>query len=1167
MPFASINRPCARCCDVYKCLYCPERRFETASALIWHLKKSLKHKCQPKYTKFNCQKCNAEFQSKHGYIHHLQQKRLHKYDLHQAACCGRFQDVARFIQNENANETGASHVVKSGELSYQLGMTPMHCAAFKGYSRCLRIMLSWQDGDPNIADEIGQTPVHLAAKCGKASSLQLLLSKGGRFDLEDDDGKIAMELATDQCIETIIQHEIATMIRKGISKFFTRGMEEYNFHSHAEVTEIDDESSSTEDKNTFPVSHSDNASLAMCPAVPCPIQDFQAVAEDRSDASEDSSCSVSESKSNVIVKIPDCSQVSPNILPCEVIARGQKAINAFKTALQEGTSSVSRLKIIVVGDVRAGKTSLIRSLSGQPFVETREETHGIATTSLVGSIVQNTELNVPWKLANSNDSHLDELIARVVSDTLKGNMEKNEIPGRRVPELPPSPTEFNVNQILTPVASTGQYLPIPTRQGTCSEVLITDPSISVEGSPRKLPASLIAKNLLKKTNESESVKVNIWDFAGHHLYEPMHHLFMNNRSLYLVVFNLKKMVKSPQNCLCRIHYWLNSIASHTSASTPVILVGTHKAKLHNPNYIKEANKLCEKHFASMFGQRLVRGFNGELVFAVENSESEEDEGITDLKNVIKHDVLTNDLFINEKFPLKWLHCEEEIIKHRQNADANLCMTSNELKKLLEERCMVKFTEEEFYSMISFFHDSGLVLLPGNMCGVKEDSLVKDLVILSPQYLVDIMTSIHDAPKNRSLQRQFSDEFGKLQSEGRIDSHVLEHIWRDKKVEGEVLVELLSCFNILYPISNTDLKEEKTQAKEYIIPCMLKNKSEEQDDQRWMKACEKWKNVTDEEDKFVFDFGRYLPPALFDYLLVHIYRRTCFQKGFEPILKRRTAIFSMSNKFLFRLKLVLKDCQIWVQSRCQKNENFLDLARMLKEMVYEISQQYFKYLKFAFGPPCPREDCPGATFHYESIQRPCESGFESGDDAAGSQSSDDESDEKTDVIPEVNDFPVDRQNERRCHVIHLNLDSFDPPYWCQEVDISEDLKKWDPTIVALDEDENECVSSQEKEINAPNFYQVCVQECCLQLVAEGLGGHWKELGRKLHVKEAEIENIDADFLKQLECGFQVLLKWKQRFGTEALVSELINSLNNLPLKEMADKLREHCLETHDTTFLP
>jgi hypothetical protein len=86
-------------------------------------------------------------------------------------------------------------------------------------------MLSWEDGNPNTADEIGQTPVHLAAKCGKATSLRLLLRKGGILDLEDDEGMTPIKLATDSCIDTIIQHQIATMIGKQISKYFMRKME------------------------------------------------------------------------------------------------------------------------------------------------------------------------------------------------------------------------------------------------------------------------------------------------------------------------------------------------------------------------------------------------------------------------------------------------------------------------------------------------------------------------------------------------------------------------------------------------------------------------------------------------------------------------------------------------------------------------------------------------------------------------------------------------------------------------------------------------------------------------------------------------------------------------------------------------------------------------------
>lgn len=200
-----------------------------------------------------------------------------------------------------------------------------------------------------------------------------------------------------------------------------------------------------------------------------------------------------------------------------------------------------------------------------------------------------------------------------------------------------------------------------------------------------------------------------------------------------------------------------------------------------------------------------------------------------------------------------------------------------------------------------------------MAGVEEGSMISELVILSPQYLVNLMTSIHDVPKDRNFKRQFSDERKKLESQGRISSHVLKYVWGDKDDDAEILVQLLSCFNILYPLVD-DAEEEQSQ-EEYIIPCMTKYKSEERCDKRWNKACETWmKDDTDREYQFVFDFGRFLPPALFHYLLVNVYRHSCKTKGINPIMERFSAIFSFSNKFLFCLKLVLKDCQIWVYSR-------------------------------------------------------------------------------------------------------------------------------------------------------------------------------------------------------------------------------------------------------------
>ena len=269
--------------------------------------------------------------------------------------------------------------------------------------------------------------------------------------------------------------------------------------------------------------------------------------------------------------------VSSEMLPYEILARGEDGVNAFKAAVAEGTARASRLKIIVVGEVGAGKTSLTRSLCGQPFKDSREKTRGIQTASTSDPIIQRTKLDEYWKQSDPDESHYDELIARNVSRKLRPKLCRGNLPG-----LPPASGEPDLEQLWQRLAVTtfpGLLTPSrsdPNNQEQVSHV-VTERCVAIDNSPRKYPATLVAKKLSSSPTELSSVKKIIWDFAGHQLYEPMHHVFMNNRSLYLVVFNLAKMKKSPEKSLCKIQYWLNSIASHTSCKTPVILVGTHKA--------------------------------------------------------------------------------------------------------------------------------------------------------------------------------------------------------------------------------------------------------------------------------------------------------------------------------------------------------------------------------------------------------------------------------------------------------------------------------------------------------------------------------------------------------------------------------------------------------------
>ena len=64
-------------------------------------------------------------------------------------------------------------------------------------------------------------------------------------------------------------------------------------------------------------------------------------------------------------------------VPPEIRARGPRAQTAFQNAKKEGRVKVYRGRIMLLGQDRAGKTSLKKSLLGMPFNPKEESTIGV----------------------------------------------------------------------------------------------------------------------------------------------------------------------------------------------------------------------------------------------------------------------------------------------------------------------------------------------------------------------------------------------------------------------------------------------------------------------------------------------------------------------------------------------------------------------------------------------------------------------------------------------------------------------------------------------------------------------------------------------------------------------------------------------------------------------
>ena len=65
------------------------------------------------------------------------------------------------------------------------------------------------------------------------------------------------------------------------------------------------------------------------------------------------------------------------------------------------------------------------------------------------------------------------------------------------------------------------------------------------------------------TKEESVATLDVWDFAGQHLYYASHPLFLSSRALYILVHNLSKPLHAP--------------------AEPCMRQGTHNIRLENPN--------------------------------------------------------------------------------------------------------------------------------------------------------------------------------------------------------------------------------------------------------------------------------------------------------------------------------------------------------------------------------------------------------------------------------------------------------------------------------------------------------------------------------------------------------------------------------------------------------
>ena len=172
--------------------------------------------------------------------------------------------------------------------------------------------------------------------------------------------------------------------------------------------------------------------------------------------------------------------------------------------------------------------------------------------------------------------------------------------------------------------------------------------------------------------KAEEFVINMWDFAGQHVYYASHPVFLSPRAVYILVYNLSKSLSAKAEPWVRQgatdHRLHNPIvhsirgadvgddvkdADHQAKEKPgylrppVLIVGTHADQ---PFEDREIMKKCiEKGISGKkYQQQVKRPF-----FYVDNTKSESDRGVQELKNKIMT-LFKEGSCKSEKLPLRYV---------------------------------------------------------------------------------------------------------------------------------------------------------------------------------------------------------------------------------------------------------------------------------------------------------------------------------------------------------------------------------------------------------------------------------------------------------------------------------------------------------------------------------
>ena len=397
------------------------------------------------------------------------------------------------------------------------------------------------------------------------------------------------------------------------------------------------------------------------------------------------------------------------------------------------------------------------------------------------------------------------------------------------------------------------------------------------------------KKLKNALNQKwSSLKLKILDFAGDKEYQAYFHMFLRSQAIYVIVFNMAEFAEDSLRDLTTkiksLHLWLESVCSHVTSNTPILLVGTHRGNMERST-MERINENLERSFWKPFCDELVVNKVDELFFfPVENSMGQNDVGIKTFQRAIIATAEELKGTMGRNIPLSWIQIQDALISMKSEKGVKVCVRFEEFPRVFDNFICTNWTEET----LKYFHEKGFIMYLD-----KEPKRV----LLNPDILIDIIIRLVTQQPKRIPQRGYRHHWNLLCDKGMLTEFLLKSVLSKVVQESkEDVTAFLEEYDLICPLAYQKAPiHRELLAPAYFVPAMLPISTDEN--------TQLWSDRATDKKFFVF-FKKFLPEPLFHCLLSRAHKNS--KDDFwlsQPLVYRDAGKFWLNPKQPYRLRLL------------------------------------------------------------------------------------------------------------------------------------------------------------------------------------------------------------------------------------------------------------------------